>query len=782
MHVLWTPSWYPTESQPFNGSFFAEQVSMLRSSGIEVGVIALNPTTAWKKRETGLRLNRAEQVIHQDFPTVPLGIVPGDRQLIELFSARIAKVYEEEFGVPDVIHSHSVFPGILVAQALSRRWGVPYGITEHRPSSLTRNPKSYRYRMIRDAVCGASFHYAVSPDFAEKLSEYYGCSTFGVMSLPVPGRFFEQPTHVPDTDTFTFMHVSHLDRNKRVEESLLAFDAVYAEFPHTRFLVIGGDPERVRELRSFAADLRCHDAIEFAGRVGRDQMPGEMNRGDCLILFSAREAGGTVFAEAQSMGIPCIATATPGGRHMATDGMGCVVPIDDTSAFARAMKEMVSAYTNGQGFSNGEIRHRAWGRSSASVFINRHLVAYRKVIDAYSRKKRALVVSRIHMPEASAASFRLEAVEKALTAQGADVRVITSKPPSSAPTVSSEPNIVRVPVLRDKSDYLRGYLPYMSFDSQASFRALIGSKPDVALVEPPPTTGSFMRLVSLVRRFPYVWYAADVWSDASESTGAPNVVVRAVKMMESFAISGASGVVAVSDGVAKRVRELGGRNVLVQPNGADTELFNPTGRQLTTEELAAAGVKHPYFIYAGTASEWQGAEIFVEAFSKVLDQYPDTQIVFLARGSQVPRIEEQALSLATATGITNPVVVLEPVGPEEAAAWQRGAIGALVSIVPGLGYDFAYPTKVLTALASGTPVVYAGAGPATVDITNHQLGEVAEFSADKVASAMLKVRRSAATDAERERLAEWVQDHKSMSAMGEAVASFVLSCARSERS
>lgn len=782
MHVLWTPSWYPTSEQPFNGSFFAEQVAMLRDSGLTVGVIAVNPTTAWQHRPGSFVLDRKNRVIHQDMPTVPLGIIPGDSALIKHYADRLGDVYEREFGIPDVIHAHSVFPGLLVAQVLARRWDVPYGITEHRPSSLTRHPKSFRYQLIRDAVREASFHYAVSPEFASKLSGYYGCSTFGAMSLPVPGRFFEEPLHTrEDGAPYTFVHVSHLDRNKRVEESIEAFDVVHREFPNTRLLIIGGEPERVGELRSFTSMLQSRDSIEFVGRVGRTRMAKEINRGDCLVLFSAREAGGTVFAEAQSLGIPCVASATPGGLHMASDGMGRVVPIDDTGAMADAMAEMVRAAEAGEAKSPAEIRKRAWERSSASVFVRRHIRAYRKVVERYQSCDDVLFVTRIHLPEAAAASLRINAVEKAVRAIGARVRVITSEPPASL-KVGRENGVTRVPVLRDSEDYLRGYLPYMSFDLQAFWQVLRGKKPSVAVVEPPPTTGAMMRVASAIKRFPYVWYAADVWSDASESTGAPGIVVRAVKMMESFALSGAAGVVAVSDGVAERVRELGGRNIVIQPNGADTELFNPYGRQLTSEELAAAGVTRPYFIYAGTASEWQGAEIFVDAFATVLEEHPETQIVFLSRGSRVLSISERAKALSTESGLKDPVLVLDPVSPEEAAAWQRGAIGALVAIVPGLGYDFAYPTKVLAALACGTPVVYAGAGPATVDISENRLGKVAEFTVRDVAAAMIEVRSKMPTGADRERLAAWVRDNKSMSAMGEAVASFVLSCARSERS
>ena len=46
--------------------------------------------------------------------------------------------------------------------------------------------------------------------------------------------------------------------------------------------------------------------------------------------------------------------------------------------------------------------------------------------------------------------------------------------------------------------------------------------------------------------------------------------------------------------------------------------------------------------------------------------------------------------------------------PTEAAEWIRGAAAALVSIVPGIGYDFARPTKTYAAAACGAPTWLIG--------------------------------------------------------------------------
>ncbi|MBF0696865.1 hypothetical protein IR146_05815 [Actinomyces bowdenii] len=117
--------------------------------------------------------------------------------------------------------------------------------------------------------------------------------------------------------------------------------------------------------------------------------------------------------------------------------------------------------------------------------------------------------------------------------------------------------------------------------------------------------------------------------------------------------------------------------------------------------------------------------------------------------------------------------------PQDAARWQRGAAACLVSIRPGQGYDFAYPTKVLAALACGTPVVYAGLGPVRADLEDGSLGWAAAYEADDVARALgLALDQDAALEAQggqgrrerAERLHAWVRAHRSLEATGESVA------------
>ncbi|MBO3725296.1 glycosyltransferase family 4 protein [Actinomyces bowdenii] len=401
------------------------------------------------------------------------------------------------------------------------------------------------------------------------------------------------------------------------------------------------------------------------------------------------------------------------------------------------------------------------------------------------RRGGALLATRIHLPEAAAASFRLDGVERALARHGVPVRVLTTTVPgrdgAPAPQVQDPPgvSVSRWPALRDESGYLRGYLPYLSFDVPLLLRLGLAPRPDVVLVEPPPTTGVVARTICALRRTPYVWYAPDVWSEAVASTGAPGIVARAVRSAEACAVRGARAVIAVNEEVAERVRALGARRVVVIPNGIDTSLFEPTGPTPSLAEREALGITGPYLVYAGTASEWQGAGIFVQALARARRTHPGAQALFIGQGSDWEAIARAAAALPPGPDGAPAVVMHDLMAPQDAARWQRGAAAALVSIRPGQGYDFAYPTKVLAALACGTPVVYAGVGPVRADLEDASLGWAAAYEPDDVARALsLALDQDAACEADggqgrrdrAERLHAWVRAHRSLEATGESVA------------
>lgn len=386
---------------------------------------------------------------------------------------------------------------------------------------------------------------------------------------------------------------------------------------------------------------------------------------------------------------------------------------------------------------------------------------------------RFTVVSRIFRPEPSAASFRLGALVDALRRDGNEVDVLTVAAPQAVPDEVPGLRVRRWPVLRDRSGYVRGYIQYLSFDVPAFFRVLLGRRPSVVVAEPPPTTGAVVRLACAVRRVPYVYYAADIWSDASAGTGSPRAVVAVLRAVERWAMQGAARVIAVNEEVAERVRELGARRVEVVRNGIDTEVFRPDG------DLVEDAPSGPYAVYAGTTSEWQGAEVFVDAMAVVRPDVPDATLVFLGQGSAWESLRARAGSLPDGGAC---VRMVGQVPAPRAAAWLRGAVAGVVSLKPGQGYDLAFPTKIFAAVASGTPVLYAGPGRAREVVERERLGRAVEHDVAEVADALRTLFTAPAPSLdERERLHDWARANASVRRTGERAAAVVLAAAVGSR-
>lgn len=386
------------------------------------------------------------------------------------------------------------------------------------------------------------------------------------------------------------------------------------------------------------------------------------------------------------------------------------------------------------------------------------------------RPVRVTIVSRIFEPEPSAASFRLGVLAETLSQKGHHVSVLTVQPPKplAASNVDKQRNyrVSRMPVLRDRTGYVRGYFPYLSFDVPLFFRLLFGRKTDVIIVEPPPTTGLSVRFASLLRRTPYVYYAADIWGDGATQTGAPSWVIRAVRRMESIAMTGAKTVLSVSNSLTQRLAELGiNQSVLTVGNGVDARAFFLSSRPSLDQELR----QHPEFIYAGTASEWHGASVFIQALPRVLALVPDVRLRFIGGGSEIGSFLKQAADL----GVSHAVKIEPYMPPSELAPILRGAVAAVASIRPGNGNEFTFPTKLYSAVLCGTPSVFAGVGPArdflSTKIDGRPLGVSTDMDPEAVAEAMLNAIDRTDSAAHRLLVSAWGQEHVSLSGVANRV-------------
>lgn len=388
--------------------------------------------------------------------------------------------------------------------------------------------------------------------------------------------------------------------------------------------------------------------------------------------------------------------------------------------------------------------------------------------DGRTRRPHVVVATRVYSPEPVAAAFRQEALVDALERAGAQVTVLTTRSAAARRgSTAGGRRVSRWPVKRDAQGQVRGYVSYLSFDLPLALRLLLHRRMDALVLEPPPTTGLVGMVAAALRRVPFTFYAADVWSDAVDSVdGVPSLVRTAMRWAETTVWRRAARVLTISPGVQHRLEELiGPRPQLVMVgNGIDTDTFTPEG--------ADAGEPGPYFVYAGTVSEWQGAGVFVDAFARVRAEHPEARLLFFSEGTGRDQLEAQVRR----EGLEG-IEFRDKIPPAEVAAQLRGNVAGLSSITPGQGYEFALPTKIYAATASGAPVIHAGEGAAHERIRDNGLGWACEHDAEHVAEAM---RRALAGEGRPEvaHLRQWTLAHASLAGCAAQAAEAVLGSLR----
>lgn len=375
---------------------------------------------------------------------------------------------------------------------------------------------------------------------------------------------------------------------------------------------------------------------------------------------------------------------------------------------------------------------------------------------------RIVIATRIFAPEISAASGILRVWAEEFRDRGCEVTILTAAPPRGA-VIDDPPGIDvrRAPVKRDRQQYVRGYLSYMSFDIPLAFRLLFSRKADLYIVEPPPTTVAVVRVIAGLRRVPYVVRAADYWSEAAELVTNSKFVLGTLRRVEAWGLRGAKMLFAAHQPLVERFRSVGIATPAVPIGfGADTKDFRYEGQ---------APPEPPIFIYAGTYSEWHGAGIFVDAMPHVLTQHPGARLVYYGNGEDREALQARAQEL----GIEDAVEFHAPIPPAALSSILAGATASVASLAPVPANEYAVATKAYSSLAAGCPVIFAGIGP-TVEFlrdSGHPLAGVAVgYESDATAEAMNAAAAAPLGSAARTELAEWSAKQYSLGSIAKRVA------------
>ena len=346
MHILEIPSFFT----PYGGEFCLDQARALKAVGHEVRILSNVQlgVTIGLKGYLFLPYRRYEHqrdgiTVCQSFQRgVPMVIRWNVRRWVRIVCSMFED-YVNKYGVPDVLHAHCSKWAGYAAMQISRKYHIPYVITEHLSRLVFEKefgpaPNDvWQIPLLKEAYEKANLVIPVSEELVENIACYFGKNyRWQAVSNTIDTDFFHYQARKPlDGRPFRFCCLANNWPMKGYDILIPAFRQL-RELGKNVELHIAGRGTDSAEFRSSLSD-----GMITHGLINKEAVRELLYQSDALVLASRSEVQPLSLLEAMSTGIPVISTeCVP--QSLRIEGGSTIVPIDDVRALAEAMSDVTN--------------------------------------------------------------------------------------------------------------------------------------------------------------------------------------------------------------------------------------------------------------------------------------------------------------------------------------------------------------------------------------------------------------------------------------------------------
>jgi colanic acid biosynthesis glycosyl transferase WcaI len=350
---------------------------------------------------------------------------------------------------------------------------------------------------------------------------------------------------------------------------------------------------------------------------------------------------------------------------------------------------------------------------------------------------RLLILSQYYDPEPVPKAGEMA---RAMKQRGHDVSVITGVPnyPSgvlyegSRQVIRSRETIDGVPVVRTYEYPYHGksvvgrLLNYWSFVASSVLATGTARGKHVMYVwHPPLTVGVAAWLLGSIARVPFVYDVQDIWPESAVLSGMmrDGLVARLMHRLEKFVYKRAAHILVVTDGAKQNLVGKGvpAEKISVMPHWIDEKLFpevQDATREATRREF---GWGDDFVVlFAGNLGMVQGLDTVVRAAREL--RGTKVRIALMGEGAD----RERLVKLAEEIGAGDRLQFVPRQNVERMAPIMGSADALLVHLRRAELSRYVIPTKTLSYLAAGRPIVMAMEGAAADLVADAEAGVIIE--------------------------------------------------------
>lgn len=395
LHIAIISSWFPTPSDTA-GIFASDQADALINAGNKVSVFMfqyISPMVWLKKKIKGEPLNRwlkgkyVTPLAYDFINFIPTRFYSdpnkAQKKAFLKYIEKSFKTYISTNGKPDIIHHHGVANYCYLTDFISKRFNIPYVITEHSMFlDKIDHFNSYETDEERmDMIRHASVRMAVSKFYAE-----HNSALFGVPFIVMPNMINNDFANIPlpafpkKIAPFNFLNIGEYAQRKRQDLLIESFTNAFKGNRDVHLTIVGyGKLEQ--ELKKLIASLGMNEQIHLPGYTKKNEVIQLMDKSHVIVISSEKESFSMVAAESLFRGNPVLTTRCKGPEDFinSTNGLTCEV-----NNITDMQNKLVDIYKKYASFNYTQIAEEVKSHFSEQVIVSRLEDLYRKVISSSS--------------------------------------------------------------------------------------------------------------------------------------------------------------------------------------------------------------------------------------------------------------------------------------------------------------------------------------------------------------------------------------------------------------
>ncbi|MFC7062336.1 glycosyltransferase [Halobacillus seohaensis] len=382
MRVFVIPSVYPNKYNLNSGSYIHQQVKEIQGRDIEI--IVLDASSYRFDKWFDKSCFKVEKRLYEKINVLSLhywGLLQSrlPRLNVFLYNMQLNRIYREAvkiFGEPDILHAHFSFLSGYGARKLSKKYNIPYIVTEHYSLFLQPKVDDYILKITTEAINHADFFSCVSETLRQEIVKKTNIQKkISVISNMIDSRY--KYHEKPQKNHFRFFSAGNLVPSKGFDLLIKTFCETFDRNEKVMLFIAGKGVEHNNLKKQIDLYKRQHQ-ITLLGQLNGNEMLKEYIESDCFILPSKYETFGIVYREALAVGRPVISTKNGGIEQGWSDIFGELVEIDNKLKLSIAMRYVVNNINTYEGKT---ISEKCLNQYSSETTVNQIIRAYKNTLD-----------------------------------------------------------------------------------------------------------------------------------------------------------------------------------------------------------------------------------------------------------------------------------------------------------------------------------------------------------------------------------------------------------------